>query len=125
IQADTIARYHRSKGDETFFLWGSDENALKNVQSAEKAELPVEEFVEENAKLFENLAERLNIQLDMFQRTSLANHYKASQKLWELCEKSGDIYKKSYKGLYCIGCEEFKTKTELNEHGECIEHPGK
>jgi methionyl-tRNA synthetase len=125
IQADVIARFHRLKGDETFFLWGTDENALKNVQSAEKENTPVQEYVDKNAQLFENLAKALNIHLDGFQKTSLENHYKASQKLWELCNKSGDIYKKKYAGLYCVGCEEFKTKTELTENGECVEHPGK
>lgn len=125
IQADTITRFHRLLGDDSFFLWGSDENALKNVQSAEQAGLPVQEFVDKNAKLFENLAKALHVQLDTFQKTSLINHHKASQKLWDLCDKSGDIYKKSYKGLYCVGCEEFKTPDELIENGECLEHPGK
>jgi methionyl-tRNA synthetase len=125
IQADVIARFHRIKGDDTFFLWGSDENAVKNVQSAEKAGAPVQEFVDTNAALFEDLISNLSIQLDTFQKTSLDNHRVASQKLWELCDKAGDIYKKSYKGLYCVGCEEFKTPDELNEKGECVEHPGK
>lgn len=125
IQADTIARYHRIKGDDTFFLWGSDENALKNVQSAEKAGVPVQEFVDTNAALFEALVKNFSIQLDTFQKTSLDSHRIASQKLWELCDKAGDIYKKSYRGLYCVGCEEFKTPDELNENGECVEHPGK
>ncbi|MGH7204192.1 MAG: methionine--tRNA ligase [Candidatus Levyibacteriota bacterium] len=125
IQTDTIARFHKIKRDDTFFLWGSDENALKNVQSAEKAKIPVQRFVDQNAKLFEDLADVLNVELGTFQRTSLANHAKASQTLWELCDKAGDIYKKAYKGLYCVGCEEFKTKEDLNEKGECIEHPGK
>lgn len=125
IQADTIARYHRLLGEKTLFLCGSDENALKNVQSAEKAGIPVQEFVDKNAKLFEDLTKKLHVQLDIFQKTSSPNHYKASQKLWKLCDKSGDIYKKSYKGLYCVGCEEFKTKSELTEKEECIEHPGK
>jgi methionyl-tRNA synthetase len=125
IQADTIARFHRLKGDDTFFLWGADENALKNVQSAEKENVQVQEFVDKNAQLFEDLAGATNAQIDVFQKTSLPNHAKASQTLWELCDKSGDIYKKSYKGLYCVGCEEFKTKEDLNENGECLEHPGK
>jgi methionyl-tRNA synthetase len=125
IQADATARFHRLIGDETFFLWGSDENALKNVQSAEKENIPVQEFVDKNAKLFEDLVKEANVQLDTFQKTSRESHSKASQKLWKLCDASGDIYKKSYNGLYCVGCEEFKTKDDLIENGECIEHPGK
>jgi methionyl-tRNA synthetase len=125
IQTDVIARYHRILNEETFFLWGSDENAMKNVQSAEKAGVPIQEFIDGNAKLFEDLAKKLNIRLDTFQKTSRSNHHIASQRLWELCNTSGDIYKKSYTGLYCVGCEEFKNPSDLNENGECPEHPGK
>lgn len=125
IQSDTVARYKKLTQFEVRYLCGSDENALKNIQAAEKAGKPIQEFIDENAKLFEDLAIVLNIHFDIFQKGSTENHHKASQKLWELCDRNGDIYKKSYKGLYCVGCEEFKTKSELNENGECLEHPGK
>jgi methionyl-tRNA synthetase len=125
IQADTIARYQKLLGHETLYLCGSDENALKNVQAAEKDNMPVQEFVDLHAKEFEILAKNLHIQFDVFQKGSSENHIEASQTLWKLCEASGDIYKKSYKGLYCLGCEEFKTPNDLNENGECPEHPGK
>ncbi len=125
IQADTIARFHRIIGDDVLYLCGSDENAIKNVQAAEKAGKPIQEFVDENARLFEETAKKLNVHFDVFQKGSdKKRHFVASQKLWKLCNKNGDIYKKSYKGLYCIGCEEFKTEAELNEKGECPEHPG-
>jgi len=125
IQADTIARFHRIIGDDVLYLCGSDENAIKNVQAAEKAGKPIQEFVDENARFFEETAKKLNVHFDVFQKGSdKKRHFVASQKLWELCNKNGDIYKKSYKGLYCIGCEEFKTAAELNEKGECPEHPG-
>lgn len=125
IQADTIARYHRLLGEEVMLLSGGDENALKNVQAAEAAGVPVQEFVDQNEKLFEKLASKLNTQYDIFQKGSDEKHHKSSQKLWELCKESGDIYKKSYKGLYCVGCEAFYERAELNEKGECFEHPGK
>lgn len=125
IQADVINRYHRIRGDETLYLCGADENALKNVQAAQAAGEEVQTFVDKNAVSFEELVKLLNIQLDVFQKGSDEKHHASSQKLWELCQKSGDIYKKSYKGLYCIGCEEFKTQTELTAQGECLEHPGK
>ncbi|GIW61344.1 MAG: methionine--tRNA ligase [Patescibacteria group bacterium] len=125
IQADTIARFHRIIGDDVLYLCGSDENAIKNVQAAEKAGKSIQEFVDENARLFEETAKKLNVHFDVFQKGSdKKRHFVASQKLWELCNKNGDIYKKSYKGLYCIGCEEFKTADELNEKNECPEHPG-
>ncbi|MBI2098193.1 MAG: methionine--tRNA ligase [Candidatus Wildermuthbacteria bacterium] len=125
VQADVIARFHRLKGEEVLLLSGSDENALKNVQAAEKAGVPVQKFIDENAKLFQQLAGALFVQLDVFQKGSSKAHHISSQKLWDLCEKAGDIYKKEYEGLYCVGCETFYTPDELNENGECFEHPGK
>ncbi|MBI2600601.1 methionine--tRNA ligase [Candidatus Daviesbacteria bacterium] len=125
IQTDTIARYHRLLDEEVLTLSGGDENALKNVQAAEAAGKEVQEFINENTKLFEELAKKLNVQFDVFQKGSSQNHHQSSQKLWDLCEKNGDIYKKSYRGLYCVGCETFYTIEELNENGECFEHPGK
>ena len=59
----------------------------------------------------------------MAKRQRPKTHFPSSQKLWKLCKK--DIYTKKYKGLYCVGCETFYEKEELNENGECFEHPGK
>lgn len=126
VQADAIARYHRLLGEETLLLSGGDENALKNVQAAEKEGKEVQKFIDENTEKFLELTKKLNCQFDVWQKGSdQKTHFPASQKLWELCKNAGDIYKKSYGGLYCIGCETFYTKDELNEEGECFEHPGK
>ena len=126
VQADAIVRYHRDiLGEETLLLSGADENALKNVQAAQNANQPVQEFVDTHAKEFEELAASFNVQFDVFQKGTDARHIESSQKLWELCLENGDIYKKKYEGLYCVGCEAFYTKGELNENGECFEHPGK
>lgn len=124
IQVDVIARYHKLIGDQVTALTGGDENALKNVQAAEKAGFPVQEFVDKNAKLFEELLKKLNCQFDVFQKGSRPSHFKSSQELWNRCFEKGDIYKKNYQGLYCVGCEAFYTKEELT-NGECVEHPGK
>ncbi len=125
VQADVIKRFHRILGEDTLLLSGGDENAIKNVQAAESAKIPVQEFIDKNSKLFEELAEKLNVGFDVFEKGSSKQHHEASQKLWERCFKAGDIYKKEYKGLYCVGCEQFYEKNELNENGECFEHPGK
>lgn len=125
VQADVIKRFHEALGENVTLLSGSDENALKNVQAAEKENSSAQEFVDKNAILFQALAKNLNINFDIFQKGSNPEHYKSSQKLWELCYKNGDIYKKSYSGLYCVGCETFYELEELNEKGECFEHPGK
>ncbi|HZE87346.1 MAG TPA: methionine--tRNA ligase [Methylomirabilota bacterium] len=126
VQTDVIARYHRLRGDDVLKLCGGDENALKNVQAAEKAGKPIQTFIDENNNLFVHLAEKLNASYDIWQKGSdKKHHYPASQELWKLCDKNGDIYKKAYTGLYCVGCELFYEKEELDENGECFEHPGK
>lgn len=125
VQADTYGRYKRLLGNEVIYLCGSDENSLKNVQAAEKSEMPIQEFVDKYSGYFTELGKNLHIQFDIFQRGSSKEHHQASQLLWKKCMESGDIYKKAYTGLYCVGCEMFYTKDELNESGECFEHPGK
>ena len=126
IYADVIRRYHKTLGDEVLYLCGADENALKIFQAAEKAEKTPQEFTNEHNQEFLDVAKELNVHFDVWQRGSDAqHHFPSSQKLWELCEKNGDIYKKSYTGLYCIGCEQFYEPQELNENGECFEHPGR
>ena len=124
VQTDTIARYHKLLGEEVLSLSGGDENALKNVQAAENAGVPIQEFVDKNTELFNRLTKKLNANFDVWQKGSdKEHHYVSSQELWRRCEK--DIYKKVYKGLYCVGCETFYEAEELDEKGECFEHPGK
>lgn len=123
IQVNVITRFNRMMGNKVVTLTGSDENALKNVQAAEKSSIPVQQFVDKNALFFLNLLKKLNTPFDVFQKGTNSNHFKSSQDLWNRCIK--DIYKKDYEGLYCVGCETFYSKEELNEKGECNEHPGK
>jgi methionyl-tRNA synthetase len=97
FQADVVRRYKDIKGFETLLLSGADENALKNVQAAEKEGTPIKEFLDRNSEVFRIAYARLGVKLDVFQRGSdEKKHYPGVQKLWELCNKSGDIYKKSY-----------------------------
>lgn len=124
IQVDAIARYQKLMGYETVSLTGGDENALKNVQAAEKAGAQVQEFVDRNALLFLDLTKKLNTDFTVFQKGTNPAHFKSSQELWIRCLEKGDIYKKNYEGLYCVGCEAFYTEDELN-NGECFEHPGR
>ncbi|MBZ9578463.1 methionine--tRNA ligase [Patescibacteria group bacterium] len=122
IQADVIARYHRLLGEEVFFLTGTDENSLKNVQAAKEEGIPVKKLVDRNAKRFYELKKALNLSFNDFIRTTEERHIKGAQKLWLACKK--DIYKKTYRGLYCLGCEEFYQESEL-EDGLCPEHKTK
>jgi len=124
VQADVIARFHRILGERVYFLSGTDENAIKNVQSAEQEGTPVKEFVDKNSGLFQKLLKELNISNDQFIRTTEPRHVSGAQALWRATDPA-DIYKKSYQGLYCVGCELFYKPEELNGSGECFEHPGK
>lgn len=124
VFSDAAIRYKRLKGEEVLLLSGSDDNALKNVQAAEKEHMEVKSFIAANTELFVQLAKDLGVEFNVFQRGSSAAHHASSQRLWELCNQAGDIYKKSYEGLYCVGCEAFYTPDELTESGECFEHPG-
>ncbi|MFA5086937.1 MAG: methionine--tRNA ligase [Candidatus Paceibacterota bacterium] len=120
VQADALARHHRNLSDDVWFLSGTDENSLKNVQSAEKLGIPVTELVEKNSQKFHDLKDVLNVSFDDFIRTTEPRHIVGAQKLWAVCSK--DIYKKKYAGLYCVGCEEFYKEEELTEEGFCPEH---
>jgi len=125
VQTDVIARYHRLLGEDVHFQSGSDDNALKNVQAAEEKKIPVEKFVKQNSDKFyqfknENI---LNISFDDFIRTTEKRHIDGAQALWKACKKE-DIYKKKYKGLYCLGCEVFLTEKDLVD-GKCPEHKKK
>lgn len=125
FQADTIRRYHQALNEETLLLSGADENALKNVQAAEKEGMDITVFLDQNSNVFKEAFEALGVHLDIFQRGSdQEKHWPGVQKLWELCDKNGDIYKKEYTGLYCIGCESFKTESELVD-GLCPDHKTK
>ncbi len=120
VQADALARYHRQKGEDVYFLTGSDENSLKNVQTAEKQNISPQELVDQNSKKFEDLKLTLNLSFDDFIRTTEKRHLDGAQKFWLACKKE-DIYKKKYRGLYCVGCETFYNEDEL-ENNKCPEH---
>ena len=122
VMADVINRYHKLIGDEVFFVLGADENALKNVQAAEKAGMKPDEFLDKYAKVFQDFYLLLEADLDEFRRgTDQVHHWVGVQELWKLAEKNGDIYKKKYKGLYCVGCESFKKEDDLVD-GKCPDH---
>jgi methionyl-tRNA synthetase len=120
VQTDVLARSHHQRGEDVYFLTGADENSLKNVQAAEKAGLPVREFVDQNTQQFVDLAKTLNISNTSFVRTVDSQHHAGAQKLWLACQQE-DIYKKTYRGLYCVGCEQFYTESELVD-GKCPDH---
>ncbi|GIW59738.1 MAG: hypothetical protein KatS3mg087_0804 [Patescibacteria group bacterium] len=121
LQADCLARYYRLMGYDVFFQSGTDDNAQKNAQMAEKEGLPTKEFVDKHAQEFAQLRETLNISYNHFFQTSQPAHFQGAQTLWNSF-KSDDIYKKSYTGLYCIGCEQFYKPEDLLEGQVCPTH---
>ena len=122
VLADAVARHRRLRGDDVRFVTGTDENSLKNVQAAEALGVPTAELVERNAAAFRALRESLDLSFDDFIRTSAeARHRDGAAKLWRACVARGDVYKRAYRGLYCVGCEQFYGASEL-EDGRCPEH---
>ncbi|MDD2696607.1 MAG: class I tRNA ligase family protein [Candidatus Pacebacteria bacterium] len=122
IQADTIARYQRFSGKDVFFLTGTDEHGQKVVKAAENAKKKLEEFTDEISSQFKKLKDVLNLSNDDFIRTTdKTRHWPVVQDIWLKLRENGDIYKKKYQGLYCVGCEAFITKKDLIE-GKCKIH---
>ncbi|MBU0586325.1 methionine--tRNA ligase [Candidatus Micrarchaeota archaeon] len=122
VQTDAIARYHRLLGNDVALVTGADENSLKNVHAAEAKGISTAQLCEQNAEIFKQLAEKIGLSYTDFLRTSIKeSHWPGVNRLWELLAKSGDIYKKKYTGLYCVGCESFYEESELPE-GVCPEH---
>lgn len=125
VQTDVIARYQRLRGKEVGLVTGSDENSLKNVHAAEKQGISTAELCERNAGIFRKMADEIGLSYTSFRRTSdEKKHWPGVHRLWNLCNKRGDIYKKKYRGLYCVGCESFYEESELPE-GVCPEHKTK
>ena len=124
IIADVLARWHKQKGEEVFFLTGTDEHGQKIARSAEEKGKTPKKFVDELAPRFEQAWRSLGIEFNRFIRTTDEGHQAAVKKFIELIEKKGDIYKGKYKGLYCEGCEAYVTERDLvNE--KCPFHPNR
>jgi len=125
VQADVIARHHRRIGDEVRLQSGTDDNSLKNVLAAQLEGISTTELVNRNASAFAALREQLSLSFDDFIRTSAdPRHRPGVERLWRACQASGDLYRKDYQGLYCVGCEQFYTEDELTD-GTCPEHKTK
>jgi methionyl-tRNA synthetase len=122
VQADAIVRYRRLIGDTVFFSTGTDEHGQKIFQKAKEEGRDVQEYVDHFAGQFKRLGRALNLSYDAFIRTTDERHVLAAQELWKRCEAAGDIYKKKYKGLYCVGDEAYVKEADL-VNGKCPNHP--
>lgn len=123
VQADIYARYRALLSDEVFFNTGTDEHGLKIFQAAKTEGKDVQSYTDEYAAKFRDLKDVLGLSSNLhFIRTTDAHHVKAAQEIWRRCFAKGDIYKKKYKGLYCVGDEMFLKDTDL-VNGKCPNHP--
>jgi len=127
IRADVIARYKKMLGFDIFFNTGTDEHGMKIFEKAESLNLSPQEFVDKSFVDFKNSVKIFGLDKSIlhFIRTTDENHIKAAQEFWKRCDKNGFIYKKNYQTKYCVGCESEKHDSELNELGECVDHPGR
>lgn len=123
VQADIIARHHAFLGDEVFFNTGTDEHGLKIYRKAVEEGKDPQGLTDECSAKFRQLKDKLNLHPDLhFIRTTDPHHLAAAQEMWRRCRDSGDIYKKKYKGLYCVGDEVFVKEGDL-VNGRCPNHP--
>ncbi len=122
IIADTAVRWFRLRGDEVRFHVGTDENGIKIQQAAKAKEMTPKELVDQNAPVFERLFRELDISFDYFIRTSSqTEHWPTVEALWRALRNAGVLEKRTYKGLYCVGCERFVTAKDLVD-GLCPDH---
>jgi methionyl-tRNA synthetase len=119
IIADTMARYYRLQGKETFFLTGTDEHGQKIEEAAKSRGRSPQEYADEISGKFRELWDYFDISYDKFIRTTDADHKLGVQKAFEKMFEKGDIYKGEYEGYYCVSCETFFTETQLMDGEGC------
>ena len=117
VNTDALARYKRLTGHEVYFLTGADEHGQKIERKAEAAGVTPQKFVDDIVEGFHSLWKLMDISNDGFVRTTDDYHVACVQKVFKKLYEKGDIYKSSYKGMYCTPCESFWTETQLKESG--------
>jgi len=127
VQADILARYWRLTGKDVFFSTGTDEHGQKIYQKAKETDTDVQAYVDHYAAEFGKLRSALDLSYDAFIRTTDKKHIRAATEMWNRCAANigpdgPDIYKKKYKGLYCVGDEMFLKEGDL-VNGKCPNHP--
>lgn len=122
ILTDIIARHYTQRCDDVFFLTGTDEHGIKIQKTAQAKGIEPKALCDENAQKFKDAWKALDIDYTKFIRTTDEYHEKAVQKIFDTLLKKGDIYKHSYEGWYCQGCECFLNPKDLTEDGLCPDH---
>src|SRR5690606_5555532 len=122
VAADALARYHRLKGNDTWFLTGTDEHGQSVERAARRAGKEPLEYIDPIVDWIQQLWATLEISYDDFIRTTQPRHKKRVQQIFQQLYDQGDIYKDTYRGLYCVHCEAFYPEGELTEEGLCPVH---
>ena len=122
ILTDIIAKHYSQRCDDVFFLTGTDEHGIKIQKTAAAKGISPKELCDENAQQFKDAWKALDIEYNRFIRTTDEDHEKTVQKIFKKLVENGDIYKHSYQGLYCSGCECFLNEKDLTEEGLCPDH---
>ena len=119
---DMLVRHQRQRGAETFYLTGVDEHATKVWRVAHEQGLEPQEYADRIAVPWRELPQRLNAEVDFFLRTSDDGHKAFVRDFLQRMYDNGDVYQDVYAGLYCVGCEAFKSEDELTPEGLCPDH---
>jgi methionyl-tRNA synthetase len=122
IAVDVLARHHRQRGEDVFFLTGTDEHGEPVAQAAERAGVTPRELADRNAQRFRDMAARVNATNDFFIRTSDPEHVAAVQRVLQAVYDAGYVYPGHYEGFYCPRCADFKTDAELLPGNRCPIH---
>ena len=119
---DMLVRHRRQRGDDVFYLTGVDEHATKVWRVAQEQGLPAQEYADRISVRWRELPRRLGAEVDFFIRTSDDGHKRFVRDFLQRVYDNGDIYQDVYAGLYCVGCEAFKSEDELTADGLCPDH---
>ena len=122
IAADVVARHHRQRGEDVFFLTGTDEHGEPIAQAAEREGVPPRELAERNAERFKEVARRVDATNDFFIRTSDPEHEAVVAEIAARLKDNGHVYEGVYEGLYCPRCADFKTDSEVVDANKCPIH---
>src|SRR5213595_3408420 len=122
IGADILARHMRQRGEEVFFLTGTDEHGEPVAQAAEREGVSPKELADRNAQRFMDLMPRINASIDFFIRTTDPRHEQRVQEVMQRIHDNGHVYKGVYEGWYCPRCADFKTEAETGPGTTCLIH---
>ena len=122
ILGDVLKKFETMRGNDVFYTTGTDEHGQKNQSSCQECGMSIQDFINMRSGNFQKLFDAMKIDYDFFVHTSAQQHKDVVRDALDFIYKKGLIKKKSYEGLYCEGCEQFKKPSDLDEHGNCPDH---